>query len=329
MCEFQFQRHLLRPETRKDGVSAFMRIRNGAEFLRAAVLSHLPFFDEIVAVFNRCSDDTPQILAELAREYPGTIKVYEYKPRVYPVGSVDHQRTPADSLHSMVNYYNFALSKTSCKIATKLDDDHLAIPRAFKQATDRIRKEGLKDELRYYSGINLLRDQVSAGMGVLKDDPLSGGGGDICFFPVSENTLFEHNPRYEVFRPRVKTKSYAGILYYHLKYLKSDHGFSNYELDDYPESEYLPMLRFLKEEAECEPFASFAENFPRRMWTRNIAKQLISRLARRFVPRAFYEERLLFGSMCLTSWLRAREDMRGLPSPDELIADSVVPGTGD
>src|SRR5690606_30433863 len=115
---------------RKPGISAFMRIRNGADFLEATIRSHISHFDEIVAVHNRCTDETPDILARLAREFGPKLKVHHYLPEVFPPGSRGHRNEPPDSSHSLVNYYNYALAKTQYTYATKLDDDHLAIESA-------------------------------------------------------------------------------------------------------------------------------------------------------------------------------------------------------
>ena len=50
---------------RRPGISAFMRIRDGAYSLEAAIRSHIDHYDEVVAVYNRCTDETPEILARL------------------------------------------------------------------------------------------------------------------------------------------------------------------------------------------------------------------------------------------------------------------------
>jgi hypothetical protein len=58
-AQFRFNRTALaRP--RPPGISAIMRIKNGADFLRLSIESHLPYVDEVVACYNDCSDATPQ-----------------------------------------------------------------------------------------------------------------------------------------------------------------------------------------------------------------------------------------------------------------------------
>src|SRR5690606_26502790 len=78
---------------RRPGISAFMRIRDGAFSLEAAIRSHIGHYDEIVAVYNRCTDATPDILARLAREFGPKLQVWHYLPRVFPPGSEGHRST--------------------------------------------------------------------------------------------------------------------------------------------------------------------------------------------------------------------------------------------
>ena len=88
MEEFIFNKSLLISENRKSGVSAFMRIKNGRDFLEETIESHIEFFDEIIACYNGCNDNTEDILKILQRKYPDKLKIYHYKPEVYPPGSV-------------------------------------------------------------------------------------------------------------------------------------------------------------------------------------------------------------------------------------------------
>ncbi|MEM6364500.1 MAG: hypothetical protein AAF745_08740, partial [Planctomycetota bacterium] len=125
---YRFHPRDLSCDQRPPGISAFMRIRNGDEFLELTIRSHLPHFDEIVAVYNDCSDETAAILERLQHEVGADrLRVIHYRDRVHPPGSKGHRRTASTSPNSLVNYYNFALAATRYAIATKLDDDHLAI----------------------------------------------------------------------------------------------------------------------------------------------------------------------------------------------------------
>lgn len=238
-----FSREHLATSLREKGISAFMRIRNGADFLEATIRSHIEFFDEIVAVYNQCTDDTEKILRQLQAEYGSNrIRVIHYLDRVYPQGTEGHARTKGDSKHSVVNYSNFALAATRYRTVTKLDDDHLAIPDSLKQVCGQIRSERCQSEvMRCFSGLNLFRCRDGT-LAIPKHDPVSGSG-DIGFFPISPNTYFYHDRRFERFHRGPIQREFAGFLYWHLKFLKGGLGFGNYELAENPHS------RFMKKKA--------------------------------------------------------------------------------
>jgi hypothetical protein len=234
---YQFRPADLAVERRAPGISAFMRIRNGEEFLEATIRSHIDCFDEVVAVYNQCTDGTADILLRLRHEYPHKLRVIHYVDRVFPPGSEGHARTPASSPHSLVNYYNAALAATRFAVATKLDDDHLAIARSTKAVTDRLRQAGdTVDAMHCFSGLNLIRGPGGT-LGVLASTPISGGG-DIGFFPVRPDTYFVHDRRFERFQRGGLERRFCGFLYWHLKYLKAELGFANYEIDANPDSRY-------------------------------------------------------------------------------------------
>lgn len=235
----------LRANSRKPGISAFMRVRNGEDFLAETVRSHLPFYDEIVIVFNQCEDNTESIVARLLEAYPEKIRAFHYLDRVLPLGHPDYDGMPFDEVVSMANYSNFALAQTRFSVATKLDDDHVALPRNLGALIAQIRQTGyaLDDTMLCFSGLNLVR--TSEGIGLLKPDPYSGGG-DIGYFQVTNRTYFANSVKHEVFQKRHLKRKYGGLTYLHGKYLKRGEGFANYELDR------LPNSRFARKKAHFE-----------------------------------------------------------------------------
>lgn len=235
-------------QNRKNGISGFMRIRNGEEYLELTIRSHLPFFDEIVAVYNDCSDETGNILKRLQKEFgEDRLRVIEYCDPVYPPGSVGHRETDSRSPNSLVNYYNFALAATRYTITTKLDDDHLAIPGSLKEVTDRLRDGQDSDLMHCFAGVNLVQESDES-LAIVQRDPISGGG-DIGFFVVSPDTYFSHDRRFERFQRGRLRRVFSGYLYWHLKSLKHDFGFGNYQLDKNPDSRYAKRWKLIDESA--------------------------------------------------------------------------------
>lgn len=219
-----------------------MRIRNGADFLEASIRTHINAFDEIVAVYNQCTDETPDILGRLAQEYGPKLRVIHYLDRVHPPGSGGHAAEPPDSPNSLVNYYNLALASTRFAYATKLDDDHLAIGRSLDAVCARLRADepGTDRIMHCFSGLNLARDAM--GRFVVPAVSKISGSGDIGFFRVSERTRFLHDRRYERFDRDGLRRDFSGFLYWHLKYLKQGEGFANYELEANPQGRYARHL---------------------------------------------------------------------------------------
>ncbi len=241
VTEYRFEPSHLAVAERKPGISAFMRIRDGAFSLEAAIRSHIGHFDEIVAVYNRSTDATPNILAKLHAEYGERLRVFHYVPPVFPPGSEGHAREPADSPLSLVNYYNFALTRTRFTHVTKLDDDHVAMGAATAKLVADVRAgRAAQDEMACFSGINLAHDETVR-VGVLRREPYSGSG-DIGIFPVTSGTYFVHDRRFEVLRLPGMRRRFHSFVYWHLKYLKPEFGFANYDLGDNPQSRYARRL---------------------------------------------------------------------------------------
>ncbi len=224
-----------------------MRIRNGADFLERTILSHIGFFDEIVAVHNQCTDATPEVLARLQQAHGEKLRVFRYAEPVFSPGTKGHAATPPDSPRSMVNYSNFALAMTTTRTVTKLDDDHLAIPDAIGRVVADLRKAGgAGDDMFSFSGINLIRGRAGD-LAIPRQDPLSGSG-DIGFFDVTDRTVFTHDRRFEEVPRPTGRRRFSGFLYWHLKYLKTGLGFANYDLEDNPDSRFARRKQRLESE---------------------------------------------------------------------------------
>jgi hypothetical protein len=322
MSEYDFDRRSLEPATRRDGISGFMRTRNGARFLRAAIESHVGHFDEIVAVYNDCTDETPGILQELASEYPDKLKVYEYEPTVYPPGTSEHRMTPSNSVHAMANYSNYALSKTTRRVAVPLDDDFLAIERNLARAVETVRKRGLAGTALCFSGLNLLRAADGAA-GVFYNVPFSGNK-DWFFFPVSERTCWSHTEKYEVLQTPGLKKRYAGVLNFHLKYLKNNYGLDNYRLDENPGTWRSKLLEFLQSEERSMPLKEFLSldphyylrpDTPGFMQAIPEGKYRTARRIDRVLPVLGLVSFFRPGDIYLARALRLKEDLQGVCIP--------------
>lgn len=115
---------------RHPGVSGMMRVKNDGEFLEASVASCIEALDELIIVYNDCTDDSPQIIEKLSRRYPDKIRIYQYLPNVIAwdlsdehIANILNGSVPPEN--TLAGYYNYALSKTSCKYVMKIDADQI------------------------------------------------------------------------------------------------------------------------------------------------------------------------------------------------------------
>jgi hypothetical protein len=129
-----------------------------------------------------------------------------------------------ESPHSLVNYYNYALAKTTRKIAVKVDGDEFYLDKPLKQLTDDLRGGKRSTPIGLF-GVNLW--DKNGEIFVNERYPIMAGM-DKGFFTVSPQTFFVHYRHFELFTYAFEHS--AGILFYHLKGMKKDRGVNNYQL---------------------------------------------------------------------------------------------------
>ena len=131
----------------KLGVSGIMRVKNDGCFIEACVESCIDALDELIIVWNDCTDNSADEIEKMRQRYPDKIKIYEYKYKVYSVGLTKEEyeyakSLPKDSPHLLCNYYNFALSKVTYQYALKIDADQIYVTRKLKILCDTYRCKG-------------------------------------------------------------------------------------------------------------------------------------------------------------------------------------------
>jgi glycosyltransferase involved in cell wall biosynthesis len=256
---------------KKPGLSAIVRLKNEEDFAERALNSIAPFFDEIVVVYNGCTDRTPEMVERFAAAEPKRVKAYHYVPEVFPQGSEMHRRLPADHASSLVHYYNFALSRATRRVCAKWDGDMIAAPGPFGALIERIRRARTSPLRRWTSpwgagfwwfrGVNLVdRD---GRVFVLKSHPRAGSRWDTGFWPAGRAHNFKHSPRFEILRTGATLKSFVGFLFFHVKAMKKDRGAGVYQLEKNPNSYYrkyademrAPEVMTFEEYCRIEPAA--------------------------------------------------------------------------
>lgn len=142
----------------KPGVSGLMRVKNDAEFIEACIDSCLPALDELIIVYNDCTDSSESIIRECASKYPHKIRVYKYPAQVLANNLTEAEfqyviSLPENSPHLLCNYYNFALSKANYSHAVKIDADQIYFTDYLQRWCDITRNgKGKKQRRKYILG---------------------------------------------------------------------------------------------------------------------------------------------------------------------------------
>ncbi|KXK26231.1 MAG: hypothetical protein TR69_WS6001001226 [candidate division WS6 bacterium OLB20] len=107
---------------RPEGISAMLRVRNEESKIRDALVSIDGHFQEIVVVDNASIDETVAIVRDFAAHARSTVLLYSYPFRIARCGS-EHNSTDAQSVYSLVYFYNWSLAQCSYRYAAKWDAD--------------------------------------------------------------------------------------------------------------------------------------------------------------------------------------------------------------
>ena len=139
--------HLLKE--RPIGVSGLLRVKNDAEFLALCIDSCIDALDELIIVYQECTDNSPEIIAQKQKQYPDKIRSYFYRPKVLSHNLSDEEfayaaSLPSNSIHLLCNYYNYALSKASFRYAVKIDADQIYFTEKFRAICDAYRSKERK-----------------------------------------------------------------------------------------------------------------------------------------------------------------------------------------
>lgn len=129
---------------RQNGVSGLMRVKNDAEFVVDSIASCIDALDELIIVYNDCTDNTPILIRQMQDRYPNKIKIFEYIPTILSTNLTREEyvmakELPDDSEHLLSNYYNYALSKSNYRYILKIDADQIYFTEKLKKLCDAYR----------------------------------------------------------------------------------------------------------------------------------------------------------------------------------------------
>lgn len=106
------------------GTTSVLRVKNEARSLPWVLPPLLRTTHELILVDNQSTDGTPEVAMQVAAEhgYADKVRVYSYPFNVSRCGP-EHLGTPADSIHSLVYFYNWAFSHVRTSYSLKWDGD--------------------------------------------------------------------------------------------------------------------------------------------------------------------------------------------------------------
>ncbi|MCQ2163640.1 MAG: hypothetical protein MJZ04_00520 [Bacteroidales bacterium] len=128
------------------GLSGFVRARNEGRFLGPCIDSCINALDELIVVYNDCTDNTEEVLKSKQAQYPGKIKIYNYGHKVM----VDHlskedfeyvKALPDDDPRLFATQCNYALDQISYEFAIKIDPDQVYFEDSLQQFREVCRKK--------------------------------------------------------------------------------------------------------------------------------------------------------------------------------------------
>ncbi|MGH7769465.1 MAG: glycosyltransferase, partial [Candidatus Binatia bacterium] len=208
----------LSAQNKRPGTSALLRVKNEEDKIFYCLASILDVFDEIVLVDNGSEDQTPALVRDFKQQFDGGDKIKLY---FYPFGisryGPEHSDTPEDSVHSVVYYYNWALSFCSYGFVCKWDGDMVlngAARSSFVRRLGEVQENAAACWWLY--GRTIYRDPAGD-LYLAADDP----EGEVRLFPNGGNPRFHKSRLYEVLRsdpPLEIKKEYDEVVFYELKF---------------------------------------------------------------------------------------------------------------
>lgn len=131
----------------KKRVAGIMRVKNEGPFIHDCIESCIDALDELIVVYNDCTDNSPEEIGKMARKYPEKIRAYKYPYQVHAfnLNRKEFEKIkawPEHNPHLLSAYSNFALSKVTADYALKIDADQIYFTSKLKEWCDFMRNCG-------------------------------------------------------------------------------------------------------------------------------------------------------------------------------------------
>jgi glycosyltransferase involved in cell wall biosynthesis len=147
-----------------------LRIKNEEMNIRT-VLSSIKFlFEEIVIVDNGSTDHTMKVIEEFVKEedLSDKVRIFSYPFEVAKCGDQNFE-TNEFSVHSLAYYYNWTLSKCTCKYIWKWDGD-MVVDRSMVPDFIKFKNQVLENPGLVGVPVGITYYKVGLGIGFVKND---------------------------------------------------------------------------------------------------------------------------------------------------------------
>ena len=117
-------------KSRKEGLSGIMRVKNEGKFVGACIDVVIDALDELIVVYNDCTDDTEDILRAKVKQYGDRVKIFPFNNNILYSNLTLEQyeyalSLPEDSPRLYCTQCNYALEQANYQYAVKIDPDQL------------------------------------------------------------------------------------------------------------------------------------------------------------------------------------------------------------
>lgn len=126
-------------------VAGILRVKNDGMFIEKCVESCIEALDELIIIYNDCTDNSAEEIGKMAAKYPHKIKTYEYLHHIYGMNLTKEEFEMAQNLPEghpslLSTYCNFALSMVTADYALKIDADQVYFTEQLKSWCDFLRE---------------------------------------------------------------------------------------------------------------------------------------------------------------------------------------------
>lgn len=178
-------------EPKPFGISGCFRLRNEAQFMEAAILSHLPYLDEAVLAVQPSEDDTLKIAMQLEAKHP-KVRVVEYPFIVDWIDTPGFYAKDPNQPGHWVHLSNWALAQCSYSWISKAEGDVICLS-SFAKVVERIKAR--PEEQHYYGRVIL--NVAGEKCDMISCNHPRNAGWDECVVPNHPKYHFERSGKFE------------------------------------------------------------------------------------------------------------------------------------